>query len=322
MIKWLVYYGMRWMDFGAKPDPTLGYQRFNEFIHYLHEKQWAMFEEQYAALSVDERHLLMCAIPQKLKQRELYDAWRRNSSSYLALQFSGGFELTQAWDIRGALTVDYLPDAVAERFNQGCCDAHALFMQALELGADDAELYVGLLQTFAGFCPGSAEILDVFYRIVDAGTRHLGAAICTLVALSDKWHGSHEEMYGFAFSMAKQDPYYNALIPCAHIEKWQSDVMDDVPFHGYFFKQEIIHQEVITAEKTDLCLQSEDRFSSLMASNVYAYLGYKANIRLLATKHLLKFRHLYTAEPWSYDGNPATVLNKARRSFRLGALKS
>jgi hypothetical protein len=90
---------------------------------------------------------------------------------------------------------------------------------------------------------------------------------------------------------------------------------------GYFFLDEDIRQEIPPLEKSDLCIQGEDNYFSLYASNIYAFVGYKSKIRLLATKHLLKIKHLFTRSPWEEEGISRDIVNKARRSSRLGALK-
>ncbi|KPZ73469.1 hypothetical protein AN944_00053 [Shewanella sp. P1-14-1] len=323
MLKKLLYHVAKLQNkfFFDPVDESLGFSRFDEFIGYLKRKQWSAFEDGYKALAYDERHLLMTAIPQELNNPDLFADWRYYSQSYLALQFSGAVEIHNAWLARGNTWAEYIPDDKMEAYTQGFMKAFDYFSEAIIEGAEDAELYVGIIQTFVGGCPSEQAIIDTFNKVLALQDRHLPAAIYTLSALSERWHGSERSMFNFAYSLAEKDPFYNSIILCAHIDKWSYDTLDETPMAAYYFLGDDIRQEAPIIEKGDLCIQEGTRYFSLQASNIYAFVGYKTKIRLLANKHLLKIRHLYTSFPWQEEGNVKDIVNKARREMRLGALK-
>ncbi|MFS1437338.1 hypothetical protein [Shewanella sp. 10N.286.48.A6] len=323
MIKTIIYYYAKFQGYFLhdKVDSSLGYPRFNEFVGYLENKQWRSFEEQYLHLSSDERHLLMMAIPEKVTDLDLYSEWRFSSTSYLALQFSGAIEMAKAWKVRGHTFAEHIPDDKLQAFHDGMVLADEYFNIALEQGAEDAELYFGIISAFSGRSPSARMVKDVFNQLLAIEGRHLPAAMYTLHALSERWYGSEDQMYRFAYGLAEKDPYYNSLILCAHIDKWSYDTISEIPMAAYLFLQDEIKAEIPEIEKDDLCVQGEDSYFSLQARNIYAFVGYKSKIRLLATKHLLKIRHQFTEYPWSEEGNPKDILNKARRASKMGPLK-
>ena len=291
MIKRFIYHIAKLQQkfFSENVDASLGYTRFDEFVGYIKNKQWRAFEEQYAALANDERHLLMTAIPDAIDNQDLYANWRNTSGSYLALQFSGAAELNHAWQVRGNTWVKYIPEDTAESYTQGFQKAYDYFTEAVELGAEDAELYVGIIQSFAGMCPTAEDIIDTFNQVLRIQNRHLPAAMFTLSALSERWHGSENAMFNFAYSLADNDPFYNSIILCAHIDKWSYDSESEIPMSAYYFLDDAIRKESSIIEKEDLCIQEAGNYFSLQASNIYAFVGYKTQIRLLANKHLLIF---------------------------------
>ncbi|QBF83005.1 hypothetical protein EXU30_10100 [Shewanella maritima] len=323
MLNKILYYYAKIQNklFYESVDEALDFSRFDEFIGYLQRRQWSSFEDGYRELACDERHLLMTAIPQQLNNPDLFADWRYGSQSYLALQFSGAVELHNAWRARGYTWIEYVPEDKIKASSQGFEDAFDYFSEAITQGAEDAELYVGIIQTFAGGSPSEQVIIDAFNKVLELQERHLPAAIYTLSALSERWHGSERSMFHFAYALADKDPFYNSIVLCAHIDKWSYDTLNEIPMAAYYFLGDDIRQEAPVLEKEDLCIQEGSKYFGLQASNVYAFVGYKTKIRLLANKHLLKIKHLFTRFPWEEEGSAKDIVNKARREMRLGALK-
>jgi hypothetical protein len=125
-----------------------------------------------------------------------------------------------------------------------------------------------------------------------------------LQAISAKWGGSHEQMFGYARSVASQvgpGSALEALVAIAHIERALHERST------FYFSGEVSAELHALAAKT-FTPGFPDDASGVLARNVMAVAMAKCRDLLAAQQQLVALRGRLSAFPWHYEADAAALL--------------
>ncbi|PCJ62329.1 MAG: hypothetical protein COA79_04495 [Planctomycetota bacterium] len=308
-------------------DDCFGYPRTDEFYELLIKKDWVTFEKEYLSLRIDERHVLSSSLTEKINEISLFDEWNSNDSSALPLIFKSKFLIGLAFEARGERVASTVSEDNIKTFFKYLEEAYDVMSEARTKGPLFSEGYDSLFSIMTGLSFEVKDFHELFNEFLELNVIDLDVALNVVDSLAEKWIGSHEEMFEFARSLSKNNPYYNSLIAIAHIEKWLDFSAFDEDENGeemadVYFKQPEVVNELISAVEGDQCLVSENKYFSFMAHNLYAFVEVKMGRFDKAKQHFLIIGNNITTTPWCYEGfNELWIINRARKKCGLKKLK-
>lgn len=308
MLQWLLHRLTMFFDRRDDPDQFLGHPQTQRFQSLVAQKQWQELESAYAALRVDERHIILEGLVDAVEQEDVFDEWLQTSQSATAHLFKGALLIVLGWRIRTGKRAKDVPREAARKFLEYLQEASEPLQRAVELAEQDAEPRMHLIRVMLGLGADPDDFREAFAGLRDTGQFHLRAACTVLEALSAKWYGSEEMMFEFARSAAAADPRYHSLMTFAHAEAWLQQ--DDEASDGYF-KRPYVVKEIRDAHAADQLLRgSELEYAVLLARNGYAFAFHQMQEHALAAAELRVIDQRATVKPWGYLSGDA--FNAAR----------
>jgi hypothetical protein len=123
----------------------------------------------------------------------------------------------RAWEARGAGRADETADSAFAAFFALLDEAAPLAHAAVQVAPRDPLPWLVLLRLGMGQQDGREVLDDRWEELVDRDPAHRAGHNARLQTISDKWYGSHEEMY--AFARAVREPHWAPVFPLqAHVE--------------------------------------------------------------------------------------------------------
>lgn len=142
----------------------------------------------------------------------------------------GAYKIKWAWEARGGdfsnSTSGFTFDVFFERLEEAEDDLN----RAIDLVPANAEPYCYLLTSGMGLQISEEEMFARFTELKVRSPYHFGGHVAKLYSMTQRWGGSHEEMFQFAYDALKEVPEgsgLHALVADAHIERWFEYVLDE-----------------------------------------------------------------------------------------------
>lgn len=242
----------------------------------------------------------------------------------------GGLCYIWAHRLRGYATADLTSDGQVMDMAEMAFHAQELLALAAQQTPGDSALHAFRIRAMmlTGGEDGAFE--DVCDALKATGEANLLAEMARLNYLTQKWHGSHAEMYGVAEAAAADPPNaaFLSLQARAWIEEWLYETgMNDVREEIEAFRTRRYSEE-FRAEIAAL----DDRFHALLAElpapsqverqfahNSFAMLFHLNRDKARLKAHLEAIGNTPTGMPWGYvfGDNVPKKLNKLRKSVGL-----
>lgn len=202
----------------------------------------------------DSRRSSIEAMLQVLDDAESADQWierlwrwyRENREFHATNALACGL-VKYAWLKRGNGLAGEIPERRAQVFRESLAEAERLIDKALATQPDDVDLLCLRLITARGLGLEAGRSWERFRALIAIDGGHYRGHLAMLENLKAKWGGSHEAMFQFARSRAKQMPDghpLRALVVFAHFEMrnarfWQDDQNADEYFLAPAIGEEI-----------------------------------------------------------------------------------
>jgi hypothetical protein len=286
-------------------DLSLGYNRLNEFKALLQQKNFDVFEKEYAQLEWDAKTLLCEGIGLNPSCEKFITAWVVNSpSSYIANLFAGVSFTSQAWIARTAAPGSEVSEERAELFFTFLEQAATYLKIADELNPDDAEVCARTIRVYMGLGVEREVVEGYFTAANSIQQAHFMAHMMMINYLSPKWRGSIEEMYDFAnVQFAESNSSLLMILPLfAVIEEWlYYGMTDEKEKEEQVFKNEEL-RETVKEMYNDY---REEATNSLLIPYLYNYFAFVFHMfgeEALARNAASKIKGKMTIYPWAYIG--------------------
>ena len=296
MLRWLMHRIAGYVHRQNTVDRFRGHPRKAEAIGLVTAKRWQQLETLYAALRVDERHVVTAGLAQSAREGA-FDTWVGASGAAVAHSMKGHLELDLAWRARTGGMGSVVTDEAAKKFFAHLGTAFESLRSATRLEPSDSEPFSGIIRTLMGLGDYVGAMHDWFDSI--EGT-HLPAANHLLDALTAKWRGSDQQMFAFARTSCERNPAYGSLVALAHAEHWFASDGPDRDAKKYFTKPDVREEITAAYERDALLGDHELAYFALMARSVYAFAFSKMGDRARASKELGLVGRYITEKPWVY----------------------
>ena len=181
-------------------------------------------------------HLCLSALGDHSGEPVLAGCWlRANPESAHAHIVLAQQLIEWAWEARGGGTADTVKEKDFEHFFARLLMAEELLAKAVELDNTNPEPFALLLVSGNGLQVERDELDARFTELVRRSPSHHSGHSNMLYAITEKWGGSHEDMFKFARENANNSPQgspLNSLIAQAHIEYWSYIKMFEDDYYG------------------------------------------------------------------------------------------
>lgn len=291
----------------------------------------------------DEREFLVDALGEHAAfagRERVLDAWlaaRPQASgtpeAALPLLVRGRWQIAAAWKARGGGSASTVTEEGWKRFFAHLNQAQRDFEAAAGLDPEDPTPWALQVITGRGLQRDKAEVRRVADEALKRDRLCWSANRMLLVALCQKWSGTHEAMFEHARACTKAAPdghILHALIAQAHIERWlwaasfAAEKKDDPQWYGNsakYFLDPAVKDEVLAAYARSLG-SPRWRESKLAphARNDFAWCLLQMGDTARARVELEKLGSRLTQTPWGFQGETRTQVEAARKQVGLGPL--
>ena len=302
-------------------DPCLGDGRARHLHGQLSRGDWKAASAMLERLKREDREFYAHVLSEWPGRPAWIDEWWASScdTSVWPWLVRGRHSIRWAWEARSGRVAKEVGQDAFKVFFQRLQAAEADLWQAVEMDPQDAAPWAFLTITGRGLQVTKEEIRD---RFAEAHRRdpesHLAHAM-TLVALCEKWSGSHAQMFGFASQASQGAPAgsgLHSLVAQAHVERWLYFSMEnDLPGGQAYFKDGSVQADVVDAWRRSFGSPAckPGRFAHAQRSE-FGLCFYLMGERGLLREALTQLGPVVADHPWSFLGDPVQVVKKARAS--------
>jgi hypothetical protein len=203
-------------NLGLKPhavvNDDLRQQTAGRLVARLEQGAWQDVEQQLAAVSDEHRERLIYGIANNDDATALASRWTQaRPRSSLAHTVLGASLIVGGWKIRGGAYAEQVDEAAWEPFLKMLDDAKPPLQAAADLDRTSADPYAWLIHAELGGNGERDKLKSLFRAAIGRSTLHWPAHYKFFVATTEKWGGSHKEMFDFARAVARRTPKGNLL---------------------------------------------------------------------------------------------------------------
>jgi hypothetical protein len=273
----------------------------------------------------DDRAFLAGSIAET-GNRAAVDAWhaaqRDRPEPWLV---RGLLRIGEAWAVRGSGRASDVDEESWPVFHAGLREAEQDLREAIRLAPDDATPWGYLLLTGRGLEKTVSELRALFEEARRRDPQGWLAPYMALDAVSEKWSGTHEEMFAFVrevTSAEREGSPLHALVPLAHVERWLSFSTEDPPDRkaqqGWFGRRDV--QEEIRKAWQRGPQSPAFRPGRFVATqlNSFAFAFSLGGDAGRARELFQQIGARATRSPWSHLGDPVAAFKRARQEAFSG----
>jgi hypothetical protein len=204
-------------------------------------------------------------------------------------------------------------DAFHERLGQAQDD----LMHAARLDEADPTPWVYLLPTIRGLQEGIESGLDVFEQVQARDRWSVYGHIQMLQLLTQKWGGSHEDMFEFARAASTAAPVgslVHRVIADAHAERWLylRNFEQDRKGAERYFRQADIKREILDAAQRSIWAPSfAPSRRAVIDRNMFAFCFSMMGDVKAARREFDAIGPIVSSSVWSMLGDPVAAFIKA-----------
>jgi len=296
----------------------------NNVYQAIIDNNYADFSAGLSVLSRSEVYELENCLSNADKGKDFIKRYaNEHAQKPAALYLLGSSLIDDAWAARGSGGAGTVNQDQANQFFNYLQEAEGSLRTLLNISPDYVEAYALLIRIQMGL--GNMDESWSLYneaKKIEPGRLDFGLAM--LVQLTEKWGGSHEQMFKFAREevVAGKPEFSAGLLVAAHYEYWLT--LDGKESDRYY-KDKSIKKELLDAIGTIAEIKSDHDFSSrhqkMLAQNCIAFCYLHLNEKKKARKVFRAIGEHYTNYPWKYmDDKPAAAYLRFRGLVRAGSV--
>lgn len=234
----------------------------------------------------------------------------------------GERRISWAAEARGTGRADTVSEDQWQLWGQRLYRAESDLLWAAELLPQDPTPHSCLITTANGLSRGDEAIVEHFDQALARSPQDARAFFRATVALTEKWSGSHDQMFGIARRAANLARPANDLAPVlikAHVERWlyfQSFDQDAEGARGHLKSLEVLREVAALFDQIMLHDVYAERADTAHSFNLPAFWFYLTRDRKRLARSLELIRGDYTEAPWHYLGDPGEMIQAAIETAR------
>lgn len=235
----------------------------------------------------------------------------------LALLARGRANMEMAWQARGRGQASSVTAEGQQRFEQYMAAAQQDLHQAAQLQPADPSPWAFLLEVVKVLDLGMETAQQYYQHAVSLDPQHYKAHALMLGFHCQKWGGSHEQMFQFAYDAANRagpGSDLHTILLYAHIERWlYFDAFEDNAAGAKaYLKDPRVIQETLAAYQNSLgSPQLLLRRSTIHARNTAAFWFFLTRQKTQAQMEIAQIGNAYTELPWALWDTPAKAYSEA-----------
>ena len=201
---------------GIKPHAVVNDERRHQtagrLLAKLEQGAWYEVEQELAKASDEYRERLIYGIANFEGATLLAARWVQGQpQSALAHTVLGASLVVGGWKIRGGAYAEQVAEAARAPFHRMLDEARPPLQAAAELDKTSADPYAWLIHAELGKEGGRDKAKSLFRAAIGRARLHWPAHYKYFVATTEKWGGSHSEMFGFVRAVSHRAPRGNLL---------------------------------------------------------------------------------------------------------------
>jgi hypothetical protein len=324
------------VSLGLKPhavvNDDLRQQTAGRLVARLEQGAWQDVEQQLAGVSDEHRERLVYGIANNDDAAALASRWAQaRPESSLAHTVLGACLIVGGWKIRGGAYAEQVDEATWDPFLKMLDDAKVPLQAAADLDKTSADPYAWLIHAELGGAGERDKLKSLFRAAIGRSTLHWPAHYKFFVATTEKWGGSHKEMFDFARAVSRRTPKGN-LLHCLVAQAYAEYALAVGPQARQAIRTHQCALEIATAlyawldagpdSLTDRLVRVGGAFAD-HALNHFAVACYLCGANAEARALLLALRGEIQTVPWAWiaegareRGDPGFVHDRAMRELQ------
>jgi hypothetical protein len=203
---------------GLKPHARVNDDRRHQtaarLLSKLEQGAWQELEQELAKASDEYRERLIYGIANFDGAMPLVTRWLdMRPRCALAHTVLGATLVVGGWKIRGGAYAEQVDERAWAPFLKMLDDAKGPLQTAADLDKTSADPYAWLIHAELGGDPARDKVKSLFRAAIGRSPLHWPAHYKYFVATTEKWGGSHSEMFGFVRAVSGRSPRGN-LVHC------------------------------------------------------------------------------------------------------------
>ncbi|GLW31344.1 hypothetical protein Areg01_42840 [Actinoplanes regularis] len=296
-------------------DPAVAYPKITQLRSVLDARDWPAARKLLDTAEPIERD---CLIQDRDESAGLEEFLRgvllEDPDDSTAGALLGQHLIHAAWEIRTSQRANKVSREQFAGFRRVLLQAEIALIDAAARTPGDPAIWTARLTTARGLQLGLSEARRRYDRLAEAAPHHFPAQRQLLQELCPKWSGTWEKVHTFAREAAGAAPpgALNAvLIPEVHLEHWGD--LDSHSERQAYLRSDQVRNEVYEAARRSVWHPDFRRthgWVSVMSTfaAVFALLDDMPAVASLFTA----LGDLASERPWSYLGDPVTVISQYR----------
>ncbi len=224
-----------------------------------------------------------------------------------------------AWEARGSGRASTVDEDMWQVFHQRLESGESDLLWAAELSPEDPEPYNCLITMAMGLSHGAGVVRRHLQQALARDPEHYSAYASATYALTEKWSGSHDQMFEVAREAAGRASAGNDLAGVlidAHVECWAYIRTFDEDAEGareYLAGREVRREVAELFDRTLASSHYQPRRQSHRAWNNAAFWFWLTRDKKRLVLSLERIGKAFKEGPWHYYGHPARAIAAARR---------
>jgi|GEM_PF-5775243 len=297
--------------------PIDWHPKLDEALLYWNNGEWSKLSDLLANLSNNSQFSLLQSLGNNSELDVIVGKFPDTPFAYTIL---GAVQVMWAWRHRGFGRGNEVDDERWEPFFNNLVKAYNNLLQSIELQPENSVAYSYFIRAATGLGDDySVEIEPSARKLLQLKDPPMEGLCFAMQALSPKWHGDLETMYGYVAAVERQKeihPSRLSLIARAQIENWlwevfrEEDEEKDLKTDFYFTQSQVVEKIVQANQKfNDEMIANKssqkDEAAIWFAHNNLGCALYRAGQYKLAAAHIDALQDHPGEWPWVYNmGSP------------------